>query len=276
MATEKQIKRFLDEVDEKIVPVNEALLKLEKSPRDFQAAKAAMRDVHSIKSSSAATNFMEISHLMHAMEDVLEKARIESRELNPHIIETLFQSVDALQQATDSIKAGQEELSTVSLVDKLENIAEKDWEGATQEEQQNGESQEITSTPTKGSIAAIATIKVEVKTMDLLMNIVEELLVQKMRLGDMVRQVEENQDRELDFAQVASINESFDRLISGLQTQATQMRMVPLGQIFEYFPRVVRDLAKQKGKTVDITIEGQDIELEAASSSSSASSISNV
>lgn len=54
------------------------------------------------------------------------------------------------------------------------------------------------------------------------------------------------------------------RLVSELQEQVLRTRMAPVGELFERFPRVVRDLARQLGKRVRLDVEGGDIELDRA------------
>jgi two-component system chemotaxis sensor kinase CheA len=55
---------------------------------------------------------------------------------------------------------------------------------------------------------------------------------------------------------------NIDRLTNDLRDEVMQMRMVPVDQIFKRFPRMVRDLAKKKGKVIEVVLEGRDIELD--------------
>ena len=56
--------------------------------------------------------------------------------------------------------------------------------------------------------------------------------------------------------------EEFDRVIDELQIEITSVRMLPVSNMFDRFPRSVRDLAVQSGKAVDVEIEGNDIEID--------------
>ncbi len=261
--TEKYKKLFLAEADEKIAALNTAFLALEKKPGDSTFATDAMRAAHTLKSSAAAMNFMEMSHLAHAMEDVFEEVRTKKRPLSPVAIETLFAAVDMFSTAISSVKKGGDEPSTQALIKKLEGLISKPA-GATKQgnaaEPQEQSNIELAQKP--DSIAPIEAIKVDVATLDKLMNLTEELLVEKMRLSEIVRRGKERPDKKLDVTECESSSEVFSRLISELQLNVTQARMVPLGQLFERFPRMMRDLAHVQNKEVDFQIKGQDIELD--------------
>lgn len=97
-------------------------------------------------------------------------------------------------------------------------------------------------------------IRVSIKKLDNLQNLLSELVIAKESLKGFVRSGE----------QESVINET-DRIagiVSALQDEVVKIRMVPIWQVFERFPRVVRDTAKELGKIVDFEIRGKDIELD--------------
>ena len=263
---EKYKRLFIREADEKILALNAALLGLEKEPGSPKFASDAMRAAHTLKSSSAAMNFMEMSHLTHAMEDVFEEVHTKKRSLSASSIETLFAAVDMLSLAVSSIKKGEREPSTLALRNKLERCrTKKNTEPAVRGPAEGAEGEElggVALAQKPENIARIEAIKVDVATLDKLMNLTEELLVERMKVSEIVRQAKEKPDEKLSLLAFESSSEALNRLISELQLHVTQARMVPLGQIFERFPRMIRDLAHEQGKDVDFLIEGQDIELD--------------
>jgi two-component system, chemotaxis family, sensor kinase CheA len=246
--SDKYKKLFLIEADEKINALNKALLGLEKKSRDMNLANDAMRAAHTMKSSAAAMGYIGISHLAHAMEDLFEQVRSKKHKLEPIAFEVLFGSVDALSSAVRVIKDGQPEPNMESALKRLENMQSRRETGILKPDQMPVESLEA--------------IKVDVAVLDRLMNITEELLVEKMRLGEIVRRAEEGVGEKTTIPALKGASESFNRLLSELQFNVTQARMVPLGQIFERFPRMVRDLAKEEKKKVNFEMGGQEIELD--------------
>lgn len=106
----------------------------------------------------------------------------------------------------------------------------------------------------KTSIKSVQSVRVSIERLDSLMNLVGELIINKIRL-----------------MQIASVNKldileeslaSLNRLTNDLQEEIMASRMVPIEQIFNRFPRMIRDLAKKEGKEIDLILEGGDIELD--------------
>jgi two-component system chemotaxis sensor kinase CheA len=99
-------------------------------------------------------------------------------------------------------------------------------------------------------------IRVDLRRLDALMNVMGELVVAKGRLAEVVA---ESPTPDLD-----AVSTRIGRLVSELQTEVIQVRLTPVWQVFDRYPRLVRDLARQLGKRVDLQIEGGDIELDRA------------
>jgi two-component system chemotaxis sensor kinase CheA len=97
-------------------------------------------------------------------------------------------------------------------------------------------------------------IRVEIKKLDNLQNLLSELVIAK----ESLKRVAQTNDRE----SVLNETERISSIISNLQDEVVKIRMVPIWQVFERFPRVVRDTAKELGKEVDFDIQGKDIELD--------------
>lgn len=98
------------------------------------------------------------------------------------------------------------------------------------------------------------TVRVDIDRLDNLMNLVGELVMHKGRL----EQIGANQKiNELD-----DTIEQIDRISTDLQSVVMKVRMVPIEQVFNRFPRMVRDLAKDLKKEVDFIIEGKETELD--------------
>jgi two-component system, chemotaxis family, sensor kinase CheA len=249
MSIDKYKKLFLTEADEKISALNKALMGLEKKPGNVNLVNDAMRASHTMKSSAAAMNFMGISHLAHAMEDVFEQVRTKKHQLEPHALEILFENVDILSSAVRAIKTGKPQPNMEEALERLQKM------------QSFGKGAGF-SVQGKSTLEPIEAIKVDVAVLDRLMNLTEELLVERMRLSAIVRRAEEDGNEKVVVSELKGASESFNRLFSDLQFNVVQARMVPLGQIFERFPRMVRDLAKEQKKEITLDMRGQEIELD--------------
>lgn len=103
---------------------------------------------------------------------------------------------------------------------------------------------------------AATTLRVAPEKVDALMNLVGELVVAKNALHHLARTT-------ADESVARGLHEQhavFDRLAEALQGAVMQMRMMPVESVFQRFPRLVRDLGRELGKSVELTFDGEDTE----------------
>ncbi len=98
------------------------------------------------------------------------------------------------------------------------------------------------------------TVRVDIERLDNLMNLVGELVMHKGRLEQIATNDKSNELNET--------IEQIDRVSSDLQSVVMKVRMVPVEQVFNRFPRMVRDLAKDLNKELDFIMEGKETELD--------------
>jgi two-component system chemotaxis sensor kinase CheA len=98
------------------------------------------------------------------------------------------------------------------------------------------------------------TVRIAIGHLDTMVNLVGELVIVRSRLENLARLT-----GDLDIFETL---EDLHRISSELQHEVMQTRMVPVGNIFNRFPRMVRDLARDLGKDVAFEMEGLDIELD--------------
>lgn len=97
-------------------------------------------------------------------------------------------------------------------------------------------------------------IRVDLGRLDRLMKQVGELVVAKNRLGVMAAASDD--------ASLTELSDRISRLVSGMQAEVIASRMTPVGEVFERFPRLVRDLSRDLGKRIRFDVEGEEIELD--------------
>ncbi|HDP96412.1 MAG TPA: chemotaxis protein CheA [Euryarchaeota archaeon] len=100
----------------------------------------------------------------------------------------------------------------------------------------------------------IRSVRVKMDRLDDLLDSVGELVISKIRLAEIGKEIESKQLTESILA--------LDRLASELQYNVLRIRMVPIDVVFSKFPRMVRDLSRQMGKEVELVLEGHEIELD--------------
>jgi two-component system chemotaxis sensor kinase CheA len=128
-------------------------------------------------------------------------------------------------------------------------------------EHPNAESSAAPSAPTADILAAATSsaaqqrhVRVDLRRLDALLNLVGELVIARGRLAQVAGA---HDDPLLD-----DVVQQAGRLIGELQDGILATRMVPVRQVFDRFPRVVRDTARALGKEVDLVVDGRDIELD--------------
>jgi two-component system chemotaxis sensor kinase CheA len=104
-------------------------------------------------------------------------------------------------------------------------------------------------------------LRIEASKVDRIMNLVGELIISR----SIIEQITKNSDRgisEEDLARLSAVNSFMERTVSDLQKGTMKMRMVPINHVFRKFPKVVRELAAERGKMVRIDIYGRETELD--------------
>lgn len=128
--------------------------------------------------------------------------------------------------------------------------------------QQRAALQNIQSASADKSRVADKTVRTSVERLDNLMNLVGELITDRNRLNQLRNKLEaEQQGNDL----VMVISETvghIGRITDQLQEEVMQIRMLPIANIFNKFPRMVRDLARKTNKEVELLVSGQETELD--------------
>ncbi len=106
------------------------------------------------------------------------------------------------------------------------------------------------------------TIRVDVKRLDELMNLIGELVLAKNRLIKIYNDVEERYEGEKFLDELNQVVSSISIVTTDLQIAVMKTRMLPIGKVFNKFPRLVRDLSRELGKKVKLIIEGEETELD--------------
>ncbi len=106
----------------------------------------------------------------------------------------------------------------------------------------------------RGAAPRARHVRIELARLDALLNLVGELVIVRGRLQAVARDVAN--------PALAEVMGEATRLIGDLQAEIMTSRLVPVGQVFDRFPRLVRDVARQLGKDVLFSIEGKEIEID--------------
>ncbi|MEO8910981.1 MAG: chemotaxis protein CheA [Gemmatimonadaceae bacterium] len=253
MDTGRYAKLFLSESREHLSEVNHALLDLERGGGDAAIARL-FRSVHTIKGMGGAMGYSTVADLSHEMETLLDKLRSGSVLVTPAIMDTLFAGADALEHAVDLVTA-----PTPTQLDAADIIA-RIRVAAGEEQTQTSTSEFATMAIDKAKEADVPLakparhIRIDARRLDTLMNVMGELVIARDRIAQIAEKLGDEGLLE------ATLRAS--QIVTTLQNEIMTSRMVPVWQVFDRFPRVVRDTARALGKEIEFKIEGKEIELD--------------
>jgi two-component system chemotaxis sensor kinase CheA len=200
-----------------------------------------------------------VGELSHELETLLDKLRNGALVVTRPIIDTLFSGVDALEQAVDlATGAAPQQLDVKDIMARIRAASSEETAQTFTSEfaivpvdkKALSPSAPVSQAPQKTS----RHIRIDAKRLDTLMNVVGELVIARDRIQKIAEQLGDESLLE------ATLRAS--QILANLQNEIMTSRMVPVWQIFERFPRVVRDTARSLGKEVDFKIEGREIELD--------------
>lgn len=261
------LNEYLEDAKAGFQRANSALLALEKDHSQSERLEEIARVFHTLKSSSAMLGFDGIADLSHFSENLLGRMRKNEISVTKEAVDTLFEVIDLLE-AMVRVREERKEPGEISAVRYMElkkklevlDMASEESGGAGQEEKI--EQKADAGSPDHSSykelplpaIEKIETVRVRVSLLDTLFNLVGELLITKNRIDNILAGTA---NKELKAAL-----SSMDHMITSMQENVSTARLVQVDEIFQKFPRMVRDLARAGEKDIDFIIEGRDIELD--------------
>jgi two-component system, chemotaxis family, sensor kinase CheA len=269
MTSDKQqqlIRDLILESTEALDQFEKDLLLLEKNEADADAPHRIFRAIHSLKGTSGCLALHKIEQLAHSGENVLSLMRDGKLQPEKEVVSKLFAFSDGLRRTLAEVSQTGQEGATdhSSLIADLEALHRAASEQQSAKTPAAGSCGLFTdddpSAPAPGAApadaAAIAesAIRVDVEQLDRIMDLVGELVLAR---NQIVRFAGSTQDPEL-----VKPTQRLNLITSKLQENIMKTRMQPIGNLWNKFPRVVRDMALGLGKQVALTMEGTETELD--------------
>ncbi|QWV91735.1 hybrid sensor histidine kinase/response regulator [Geomonas oryzisoli] len=249
---------FCREAEEHLASLQSGLLVLEKNPARTDLLHELLRNAHTLKGSARMVGLADISAITHTMEEQLKGMERGERKVDAQAIDLLLRGADAVALITSALMRGE--------------APELDVERFVAEYDRGELGQHLTPEPREAQPEAISdTVRADVKTLDQLVNLVGELIINKKRLESKLDRLKEvtyalPAEHAAPLAEFRGDLEEdvlyLDYLIQELHGKAMGLRMLPLRTISDGLERLVRDLAQQLGREVQFQIVGQAIEMD--------------
>ncbi|HSG81708.1 MAG TPA: chemotaxis protein CheA [Gemmatimonadota bacterium] len=261
---EKYAELFAAEAREHLAEMSRALIALESAPDDRESLDSIFRSVHTIKGMAAAMGYDAATRLAHNIESVLDELRHERRAVDSGVIDLLLKSNDGLEEVVVATVEGGEPADPAVLIEQL-ILWRVSGEAAVQSTKP-GQAPSASPTPDTGAhakqpaerrqVQTDSRVRVDIRRLDALMNLIGEMAIVRGQLRALAA------ESGLEVLQDAV--ERAGGLIGEIQAQVVESRMVPVWQIFDRFPRVVRDAARMLGKETEFVVTGKNLELDRA------------
>ncbi|MCG9026967.1 chemotaxis protein CheA [Laribacter hongkongensis] len=289
---EELLQDFLTESGELLSDVDNKLVELEKYPEDKGLLNDIFRGFHTIKGGAGFLNATPLVTLCHRTENLFDKLRNGELQLNSHVMDVILDATGVVRDMfgdlaqsrmpapapqhildnLDAMLAGQDMVRTVPGLPAVPDPASV--------------SQPVSPPPAASTVAVQAgpattaaaqpperernisgnqqetTLRVDAQRLDQVLNLSGEIGLTKNRLTTIRTEIMQGN---LGADVLHSLDEAvsqLDLLVGDLQNAVMKTRMQPIGRLFQKYPRLARDLARQLGKDVDLVLSGEETELD--------------
>ncbi|PQO33840.1 chemotaxis protein CheW [Blastopirellula marina] len=262
---------FVTESREHLADVEGQLLEIESAGADIDVdlVNKVFRAIHSIKGAAGFMGLTRINELAHALENVLGKMRTKELAPNSAIVDVMLRAADALSGLINDVE-NSNEVDVLDHIERLNEINDGPIEATSRDTEPEVVCKpvdhipiEIVTPVERTTLEAPApartshvesSIRVPVGVLDRLMNLAGELVLGRNQLLQTVSNSEGGG--------MQAVAARMDQVTSELQEAIMQTRMQPIGNVFNKFPRVVRDLSAKLGKQCQVLMEGGEVEVD--------------
>jgi len=251
------IQEFLIEGGEILDQLDRDFVEFEKNPNSKELVARIFRAIHTLKGTGGTIGLKKLESVNHVGENILSRMREGKLSVNASITSALLKMIDVDRQLLATVERTGEEgdMDLSGIIQSLNAILT-----AGEILVQNGivppnavqDALQIQSENHDDSVTS--NIRVDVNLLDKVMNLVGELVLAR----NQILQFTSNQKD----AAFLSTAQRLNLITTELQEGVMKTRMQPIGNIWNKFPRVVRDLSNSSGKLVRLEMEGSQTELD--------------
>jgi len=280
---------YLEDARVHLEALDHGLLALEREGLDLEVVSSILGPLHTLKGNSGMMGFNGIKDYVHRLEDVLARVRDRGLDLEASFFDLLFAGASALRDGVEHAGVtGAEGTDLLAERQALELLLRRaasvaqapaarpspmapapGLSGGAATQAPEPVAPPLPAAGRKGGAEAHASIRssmvrVDFSQLDHLLNLVGELIVYRTKLQQIAK----------DLAPTLVVHQAGREMleavhqvsgVSGqLQETIMDVRMLPIRNVFERFPRLVRDLARQQGKQVELILEGEDTRVDKA------------
>jgi len=253
---------FREEITNLLADLEAALLELEDHPDDTDLVDTAFRAIHTIKVAGGIFGFHKISEFTHHLANAFDLVRSGELVVTKHLINIALDSGDHIRSLLYDFdsrsglvaegRALMDQFGTLLSLGTAAVVAADKPRGTTGHNSQPNATYRIRQAPVvdEGS----GNLKVSTRRLNILMDLAGRLLTAQARLNQSANTLAD--------ADLTNVAEEIDRLTTELRDNTLAIRTMPIGTTFARFRRLVRDLADELDKEIELSIEGAATELD--------------
>jgi two-component system chemotaxis sensor kinase CheA len=241
---------FMAEALEYYDAMSRHLSELERNPQDVAALNELFRLMHNLKANARAMGFVDMGEVAHKMETLFGQIRGNERTFTGSLVPLTFRAVDILGNMIRAVGSGQETGDAKALLENLEHLIQ----GEEIVETRPAQTEEEAETDAARKLELSDLVYIPVKKLDNLLNLVGELVIDRDRILTLAA--------ELGHPALQATARHLFRISDDLQYSVMDVRLVGAGVLLNKFPRVVRDVAAAENKQVELTLAGQDVQID--------------
>ncbi|QGP77614.1 chemotaxis protein CheA [Sphingobium sp. CAP-1] len=244
------LQEFISETQETLEALAGEVIAWEADPGDRDRLDAIFRFFHTVKGSCGFLNLPRFERLSHAAEDVLSEIRAGTRAADPATVSAVLGIMDRIGELAEAVAIGaalpnENDDFLIGALRALPDEAEPDARVAAAP----------AAAARQGAQSGPRTIRLPLSLIDQLMNGVSDMVLARNELSRKLR--ERTADPELD-----NVFERLSTCVADMRDVISKTRMQRVDRLFAAIPRMVRDLGRELGKRIDLTLEGGDVEMD--------------
>lgn len=253
---------FITDSLEHLGTIEAAVLALEAAPQDEALINEVFRPFHTVKGNAGALNVSSVQELAHRAESLLDLARAGKHRLAAVEFDIILKTVDLLTahilELRVRLAGGRErdlDAARARLMDAIDRLLQGGGGVVASPAPANEDAPAAYNRRAEDQPGSAA-VKVDTRKLDHLVDMVGELVIAQTIVEQDTSRAQASDER------LARNLAHLRRITTDLQRTVMSLRMVPVRQTFQRTARLVRDLGKQSGKLVDLTLVGEDTELD--------------
>jgi two-component system chemotaxis sensor kinase CheA len=241
------ITEFIAETREMLQALERGLVAWEREPGDRERLAEIFRFVHTVKGNCGFFDLPRLEKLAHAAEDALGEVRAGKRVIGRGLVDAVLAVLDRIGEMVEAIAAG-EDISGGDDTDLIARLAER-------------EPEPVAAQPVQAPVKAAAarepfrSVRLPTSLVDRVMSGVSDMILVRNELERQLRQSDGDPALLANFGRLSS-------LLSEMQSAMARVRMQPIGTLLDSYQRMVRDLAAELGKDIEVEIESGQVELD--------------